>query len=170
MSNSFLTWVSGIGGVVTIVVAIITAFKVVPEMKNLRRRGVKELLDLIDEAGNRFEKESANARRNPDAKPPKGSFEDSLGKDLLVSQIFGRTITWSDWIEIRKFLTDHENVRFGPYLRNIDVLRYAWLYRDQTQAPHICFLPALERITGKLRFFRSLVPKTSFGRSKPRIA
>jgi hypothetical protein len=35
MSNSFLTWVSGIGGVVTIVVAIITAFKVVPEMKNL---------------------------------------------------------------------------------------------------------------------------------------
>ncbi len=90
MSNSFLTWVSGIGGVVTIVVAIITAFKVVPEMKNLRRRGVKELIDLIDEAGNRFEKESANAWRS---QPPKGSFEDSLGKDLLVSQIFGRTIT-----------------------------------------------------------------------------
>jgi len=93
MANSFLVWVSVIGGVVTIVVAILTAFKVVPEAKNLRRRDVKDLLDLIDEAGNRFEKESANAWRNPDAKPPKGSFEDSLGKDLLVSQIFGRTIT-----------------------------------------------------------------------------
>jgi hypothetical protein len=58
---------------------------------------------------------------------------------VLVSQIFGRTITWSDWIEIRKFLTAHENVRFGRYLRNIDVLRFAWFYRDQTQAPHICF-------------------------------
>jgi hypothetical protein len=133
MANSFLVWVSVIGGVVTIVVAILTAFKVVPEAKNLRRRDVKDLLDLIDEAGNRFEKESANAWRNPDAKPPKGSFEDSLAKDLLVSQIFGRTITWSDWIEIRKFLTAHENVRFGRYLRNIDVLRFAWFYRDQTQ-------------------------------------
>ena len=49
MSNSFLTWVSGIGGVVTIVVAILTAFKVVPEAKNLRGRDVKDLLDLIDE-------------------------------------------------------------------------------------------------------------------------
>lgn len=88
MANSFLAWVSGIGGVVVIVGTVITAFKVVSEIKNLGRRDVKELLDLIAEAGNRFEKESANAWRYPDAKPPKGSFEDSLAKDLLVSQIF----------------------------------------------------------------------------------
>jgi hypothetical protein len=146
MANSFLAWVSVISGVVVIVATVITAVKAVLEAKNLRRRDVKELLDLIDEAGNRFEKESANAWRNPEAKPPEGSFEDSLAKDLLVSQIFGRTITWSDWIEIRKFLTDHENVRFGRYLRNIDLLRYAWLYRDQTQAPHRCF-----RMTWRIR-------------------
>jgi hypothetical protein len=36
------------------------------------------LLDLIAEVGNRLDKDSANAWRNPDAKPPKGSFEDSL--------------------------------------------------------------------------------------------
>jgi hypothetical protein len=127
MSN-FISWVPVISIVVGFVGTVITIVKTVPEAKNLRRRNVKELLDLIDEAGNRFKKESANSWRNPDGKPPKGSFEDSLAKDLLVSQIFGRTITWSDWIEIRKFLTDYENVRF-------DLLRYAWLYRDQTQTP-----------------------------------
>jgi hypothetical protein len=67
MDNSMLAWVSGIGGVVTIALTIITAFKLVPEIKNLRGRGVKDLLDLIGEAGNRFEKELASAWRNPDA-------------------------------------------------------------------------------------------------------
>jgi hypothetical protein len=146
MANSFLVWISGIGGVVVTLGTVITAVKVVLEAKNLRRRDVKELLDLIDEAGNRFEKESANVWRSPEAKPPKGSFEDSLAKDLLASQIFGRAITGSEWIEIRKFLTAHENVRFGRYLRNIDVLRFAWFYRDQTQAPRICF-----RMTWRIR-------------------
>ena len=93
---------------------------------------MKELLDLIDEAGNRFEKELASAWRNPGAKPPRGSFEDSLAKDLLVSHIFGRPITWSDWIEIREFLKIYDNVRM------VD-LRNAWFYRDQTQAPHVYF-------------------------------
>jgi hypothetical protein len=111
MDNSIPAWVSGISVLVTIVLAIFAAFKLVPEIKSLRWRGVKDLVDLIDEAGNRFEKELASAWRNPDAKPPRGSFEDSLAKDLLVSQIFGRAITWSDWIEIRKFLMDHDNVR-----------------------------------------------------------
>jgi hypothetical protein len=78
MSN-FISWVPVISIVVVTIGIVITAVKAVPEVKNLRRRDVKDLLDLIDEAGNRFEKESANAWRNLDAKPPKGSFEDSLG-------------------------------------------------------------------------------------------
>jgi len=111
---------------------LFAAYKAVLETKSLRRRDVKELLELLAEAGNRFEKELANAWRDPEAKPPKGSFEDSLANDLLVSQIFGRAITWSDYREIRKFLMDHDNVR-------INDLRYAWPYRDQKQVPRICF-------------------------------
>lgn len=132
MANSIPTWVSVVVGVVGIIGTVFAAYKAVLETKNLRRRDVKELLDLLAEARNRFEKESASAWRDPGAKPPKGSFEDSLANDLLVSQIFGRAITWSDYREIRKFLMDHENVR-------INDLRYAWPYRDQKQAPRISF-------------------------------
>jgi hypothetical protein len=132
MANFVVTWAPVIGSVVVTVAAIFATFKVVIEAKNLRRRNVKELLDLIQEAGNRFEKESAKAWRDPEARPPKGSFEDSLYKDRLVSQIFGREITWYDWLEIRKFIMSHQNV-------SLSLLRYAWLYRDQTQAPPICF-------------------------------
>jgi hypothetical protein len=132
MDNSISAWVSGIGGAVTTVLAIYGAFKVAPEIKSLRRRDVRELLDLIDEAGNRFEKELASPLWYPGARPPRDSFEDSLAKDLLVSHIFGRRITWSDWIEIREFLNNHNNVHM------VDLCK-AWSYRDQTQPPHVYF-------------------------------
>jgi hypothetical protein len=124
MDSSISAWVSGVGGAVTTVLAIYGAFKVAPEIKSLRRRGVKELLDLIDEAGNRFEKESSSPLWYPGARPPGGSFEDALAKKLLVSHIFGRPITWSDWIEIREFLNNHDNVRMEDLCK-------AWSYRDQ---------------------------------------
>ena len=106
MNNFIRDWVPLINGTMLAVAAIFAVFKGVHEAKNLRRRNVKELLDLIAVVLNRLEIDSANA----DAKPAKGSFEDSLAKDLLVSHIFGRNITWSDYTEIRKFLTDHDNV------------------------------------------------------------
>lgn len=74
MANSIPSWVSVVVGVVGIIGTVFAAYKVVLETKNLRRRDVKELLDLLAEAGNRFEKESASAWRDPEAKPPKGSF------------------------------------------------------------------------------------------------
>lgn len=110
-------------------------------------RHVKEWLELISEVENRIEKQDRNAWRNPDAKPPKGPFEDSLAKDRLVSHIFGRPITWFDWAEIRTFLTDYDlSANNIPLDRSLRFLRSAWPYRDKKQAPHICF-----RMTPQIR-------------------
>jgi len=132
INNSVVAWVSVIGSVVTAFLTVVTVYKALLEAKNLRGRNVKELLELIAEAQRRIERDSDKAWRYPDAKLPKCSFEDCLAKDMLASQIFGRTITWSDWVEIRKFLMDHEDVR-------LNLLRYAWPYRDQRKAPCVSF-------------------------------
>jgi hypothetical protein len=150
MADSIVSWAPVAGSVVVSLAAIFTTYKVVIEARSLLRRNVKESLDLIQEAGNLFEKESAKAWRDPGAKPPKGSFEQSLFKDRLVSQIFGREITWYDWLEIRKFITGHQNV-------SLSLLRYAWFYRDQTQSPHICFRLTW-RISAQALFGTRLLP------------
>jgi hypothetical protein len=126
MDNFNYTLVSVfISSVVLVVGIIIAVVNAGPTWQNLRRREVKDLLGLITEVSNRLEKDSANALRNSE-------IEDSLAKDLLVSQVFGRVITWSDWIKIRKFLTDHKSV-------TLDLLSRAWFYRDQTDASQIRF-------------------------------
>jgi hypothetical protein len=61
MADSIVSWVPVIGSVMATVAAIFTTYKVVIEARSLLRRNVKELLDLMQEAGNRFEKESAKA-------------------------------------------------------------------------------------------------------------
>jgi hypothetical protein len=66
----------------------------------------------------------------------------------LVSHIFGRSITWSEYRKIREFLMDHENIP-------LSLLRYAWPYRDSKQASRVCF-----RMTWRIgvsAFFYSIV-------------
>jgi hypothetical protein len=109
----------------TIITTILAAYKLLSEVRTLRRRDVKDFIALINQAALHCDKESANAWRAT-------SFEDCFTKDLLASHIFGRSITWKDYHEIRTFLGTHPNIR-------ITELRNAWPYRDALRKPRIYF-------------------------------
>ena len=108
----------------TIVTVVITLSRARIEHRNLRRIDVKDRLDLLDEVEKRLDQDSLHAWRYKNAEPPKGSIEDQLAKDLLVSHVFGRSITWLEWLAIRRFLAEQDKV-------GVDLLRLAWPYRDQ---------------------------------------
>jgi hypothetical protein len=130
MPHSLLEWAPTIGAIGATGLAIFTVRKLWFEIHNLRRRDAKELLELIAEVERRLQREADNAWRYPNANLPQSPLEDSLAKDLLVSQIFGQTIAWAEWLEIRKFLMDHDlrPIRFRN-MSPMDLLRHAWSYR-----------------------------------------
>ena len=128
MVDLFPVWIKdgaqAAGALITSSVTLVVLRRTAVDIRNLHGTRIKQTLALIDEAERRFKRDEANAWRT-------ASFEDSLAKDLLVSRIFGHPITWADWLEIRKFLTD--------YGLRLDLLSAAGPYRDQSKTPRIAF-------------------------------
>lgn len=80
----------------TIVTVVITLSRARIEHRNLRRIDVKDRLDLLDEVEKRLDQDSLHAWRYKNAEPPKGSIEDQLAKDLLVSHsLADPSLGWS---------------------------------------------------------------------------
>jgi hypothetical protein len=110
-----------VSGTVSIVIALSSARL---EHRNLCGIDVKDRLDLLEEVEKRLDRDSFHAWRHKDAEPPKDVIEEQLVKNLLVSRVFGRPITWLEWHAIRRFLAEQDNI-------GIDLLRQAWPFREK---------------------------------------